>query len=325
MDEDGRLPQPKPAVAACADGDARWHEAYHRHMNRTTFALIVIVLLATGAVTYLVLNAGETGAPPTGSSLVEYANDAPGISFSYPEGYTLTEAERGNGERRLYVISLVRTADLPPPVNGEGPPSIELAFYQNDLDRQTVRRWIENDSRSNFKLSDGATSEVTVDGRGAVAYRWSGLYEGVTTVFLHKDSVVTASGTYLSPDDEIRETYRTVLDSMELDRDDLIVADAPAPNALAASPLTISGRARGFWYFEASFPARLLDGNGKELGVVPVQAQGEWMTTEFVPFSTVLSFVTPTTATGTLLLEKDNPSGLLEHADELRIPVRFRP
>ena len=31
----------------------------------------------------------------------------------------------------------------------------------------------------------------------------------------------------------------------------------------------------------------------------------------------------PATSTGTLVLQKDNPSGLPEHADELRIPVRF--
>jgi len=36
-----------------------------------------------------------------------------------------------------------------------------------------------------------------------------------------------------------------------------------------------------------------------------------------------ITFENPETATGTLVLEKDNPSGLPEHADELRVPVRF--
>ena len=48
------------------------------------------------------------------------------------------------------------------------------------------------------------------------------------------------------------------------------------------------------------------------------------MTTEFVAFTVVLTFSVPITETGTLVLEKDNPSGLLENANELRIPVRFR-
>lgn len=104
----------------------------------------------------------------------------------------------------------------------------------------------------------------------------------------------------------------------------LIRVSSPRPDDLVASPLTVEGEARGYWYFEASFPARLLDGNGKELAVVPAQAQGEWMTTEYVPFKVTLEFAEPDTDVGTLVLEKDNPSGLPEYADELRVPVRFR-
>ena len=103
----------------------------------------------------------------------------------------------------------------------------------------------------------------------------------------------------------------------------LVRLTRPLPNALVESPLVVSGEARGNWYFEASFPIKLYDANGKELTVAVAQAQGEWMTTEFVPFETILTFPNPITPTGTLVLEKDNPSGLPEHADELRIPVRF--
>jgi hypothetical protein len=99
---------------------------------------------------------------------------------------------------------------------------------------------------------------------------------------------------------------------------------APSPGALIASPLTVSGEARGSWYFEASFPIRLVDAAGKELVVVPAQARGEWMTTNFVPFEVQLSFVPPPSPGGFLILQKDNPSGLPEHADSLVIPVRFR-
>ena len=99
----------------------------------------------------------------------------------------------------------------------------------------------------------------------------------------------------------------------------------PHSNDLIKSPVTISGQARGNWYFEASFPVKVLDANGKILGQAPAQAQGEWMTTEFVSFLLNLNFATSTTATGTVILEKDNPSGLPENAAEVRIPVRFRP
>ncbi len=99
----------------------------------------------------------------------------------------------------------------------------------------------------------------------------------------------------------------------------------PLPEGTVKSPLTISGEARGTWYFEASFPIELLDTNGKRLAVMPAQAQGEWMTENFVPFTATLTWAsTSTTATsGVLILHKDNPSGLPEHDEELRIPVKF--
>ncbi|HSE56469.1 MAG TPA: Gmad2 immunoglobulin-like domain-containing protein [Candidatus Paceibacterota bacterium] len=107
-------------------------------------------------------------------------------------------------------------------------------------------------------------------------------------------------------------------------KENLIVVTTPTPNQEITSPVTISGRARGNWYFEASFPIEVLDANGKQLGIAPAQAQGEWMTEEFVPFSLTLPFTKPTTETGTIVLHKDNASGEPQFDDELRIPVRFK-
>jgi len=106
-------------------------------------------------------------------------------------------------------------------------------------------------------------------------------------------------------------------------QNDMIRVSTPLPNAVVGSPLIVRGEARGGWYFEASFPIKILDANGKVLAQAPAQAQGEWMTTNFVPFEGTLTFSKPTTATGTLVLEKDNPSGLPQNAQEVRIPVRF--
>lgn len=106
-------------------------------------------------------------------------------------------------------------------------------------------------------------------------------------------------------------------------KSDLIRVKNVKSGDIIKSPLTVEGEARGYWFFEASFPVRLLDGNGKQIAIGIAQAQSEWMTTEFVPFKTVLTFAAPITPNGTLVLEKDNPSGLPEHADELRISIRF--
>ena len=104
---------------------------------------------------------------------------------------------------------------------------------------------------------------------------------------------------------------------------DRIQVSAPSSGAVVRSPLRIAGEARGNWFFEASFPVLLLDAERRVLALGIAQAQGEWMTQAFVPFSAELVFVAPPTADGTLVLERDNPSGLPEHADRIEVPVRF--
>jgi hypothetical protein len=95
------------------------------------------------------------------------------------------------------------------------------------------------------------------------------------------------------------------------------------PGDIIQSPLTIKGRARGYWFFEASFPVRVQDASGTDLGSDIATAQDEWMTEEFVPFTATVEFSEPAGGFGFVVLQKDNPSGLPEHADEVRVPVRF--
>ena len=107
------------------------------------------------------------------------------------------------------------------------------------------------------------------------------------------------------------------------DKSDLIVVTSQKANDTIQSPITIEGKARGNWYFEASFPVRIVDANGKVLLSSYMEAGSDWMTTEFVPFKKTLTFTKATAPTGEIILEKDNPSGLPEHANELRIPIKF--
>ncbi len=98
---------------------------------------------------------------------------------------------------------------------------------------------------------------------------------------------------------------------------------SPQPNDTVGSPLTVSGQARGTWYFEASFPVRLFDVAMNELAVAPAQAQGDWMTEEFVPFEVTLPAFTTDGQLGYLFLEKDNPSDEIDLSCSIVIPVRF--
>ena len=104
----------------------------------------------------------------------------------------------------------------------------------------------------------------------------------------------------------------------------LIRLTAPLPNATVSSPLTITGEARGYWYFEASFPVVLVDWDGRIIAQGIATAKDEWMTEEFVPFEATLTFVVDKNVysnRGALILQKDNPSGLPEYDDALEIPV----
>jgi hypothetical protein len=104
-----------------------------------------------------------------------------------------------------------------------------------------------------------------------------------------------------------------------------IVITEPDLRNPITSPLTVLGEAPGNWSFEASFPISLLGPSGDSLVQLPAHLKGDWMTESYVPFEAVLDFTPPeSTAKGTLLLRKDNPSGLPENDDQLEIPVTLK-
>lgn len=84
---------------------------------------------------------------------------------------------------------------------------------------------------------------------------------------------------------------------------------------------TVKGEAPGNWYFEASFPIEVLDAAGNSLVQTHAEALSDWMTTEQVPFSADINIDTQYHGPATLVLRKDNPSGLPEHEDSLEIPI----
>ncbi|MCX6717901.1 MAG: hypothetical protein NTU76_04505 [Candidatus Taylorbacteria bacterium] len=90
-----------------------------------------------------------------------------------------------------------------------------------------------------------------------------------------------------------------------------IVVSYPEDNHEVSSPIKISGKARGNWFFEGSFPIKLVDANGNILGTSIATSSEDWMTTEFINFNSELSFEKSTsTRRAVLVLSKDNPSGI---------------
>lgn len=101
---------------------------------------------------------------------------------------------------------------------------------------------------------------------------------------------------------------------------DLIKLDLVRPGVTVLPHFTVTGEARGFWFFEGSFPVEVLDEEGNQLTIAPAQAQGEWMTEDFVRFSVVLD-IGDYSGPATLVLFRDNPSGLPENDASVSIPI----
>ena len=95
---------------------------------------------------------------------------------------------------------------------------------------------------------------------------------------------------------------------------------SPLPGSIVPPNFALTGEARGPWFFEASFPIEIVDPNGTRILMMPVQAGAEWMTTEFVPFSTQVS-VPGYRGPATLILHRDNASGLPEHDARVSFPI----
>jgi hypothetical protein len=120
------------------------------------------------------------------------------------------------------------------------------------------------------------------------------------------------------------QTFTEIIGN-ENELNNLIHLNNPRPNQVISSPLVIQGEARGGWFFEASFPVILTDWDGLIIASGVATAQGDWMTNDFVPFTATLTFKNPTYKNnGSLILKKDNPSGLPENDKALEIPVIFK-
>lgn len=105
------------------------------------------------------------------------------------------------------------------------------------------------------------------------------------------------------------------------DADDIVVS-LPFPGAVVGKEFRVLGEARGWWFFEASFPIELVAYDGTVLASGVATAESDWMTEEFVPFSVDLSvedasFIGP----ATLVLLRDNPSGLPENDASISFPL----
>lgn len=100
-----------------------------------------------------------------------------------------------------------------------------------------------------------------------------------------------------------------------------IVVDTPTPNQTVSGELEVIGKAKGFWFFEASFPLILKDEIGNEVASGIATAAEEWMTTDYVPFIGTIDLTAVTPGQYILELKRDNPSGEPQNDESVSLPV----
>ena len=103
-----------------------------------------------------------------------------------------------------------------------------------------------------------------------------------------------------------------------------VVVTSPKANATVGKTFTVAGEAPGNWYFEAVFPVQVRDKDNNKIGQAQGQAQSDWMTTAQVPFKATITLDTPYSGPATLVLLRDNPSGLPENDDSVSIPITIQ-
>lgn len=104
---------------------------------------------------------------------------------------------------------------------------------------------------------------------------------------------------------------------------DIIVVENPTPGSVTGREFSVMGQARGYWFFEASFPIRVFDMDGNQIALSIGQPVGgaDWMTEEFVPFSADIEIPESFSGLATLVISNDNPSGLPENDRSISFPI----
>lgn len=120
------------------------------------------------------------------------------------------------------------------------------------------------------------------------------------------------------------EVFNGIQKNKNVTTHDLIQITQPLSGEIIDSPLNIEGVARGYWFFEANFSVELRDEHYRQITETYAIAKGQWMTEDWVRFSSRLIFSKPQSQYGYLIFHKANPSGLAEHKMSDTLKIRFQ-
>ncbi|MES2623627.1 MAG: Gmad2 immunoglobulin-like domain-containing protein [Patescibacteria group bacterium] len=104
-----------------------------------------------------------------------------------------------------------------------------------------------------------------------------------------------------------------------------VIIDSPIAGSVVTSPLTVTGKAPGPWFFEATAGLVILNSDKQVVSQARVDAQGDWMVTGLVPFTSTITYPASLKGKGGYIrFLSDNASGIPENQKSFTIPVLFR-
>ena len=182
---------------------------------------IAIALFAVAIALWLSLR--ERALAPIAPALEKtYASSQYRVSFKYPAHYFLEEKDIELSHRIRHQIILTEDTEENKSLRegevraGEGPVSITIDIFQNNLDHQDARSFITGAGDSNYKLGNGLIATTTHGSVEGLEYAWSGLYEGVSFVSATDAFIYMFSVTWLTPQDRIIADYDAILKSVAI-------------------------------------------------------------------------------------------------------------
>ena len=100
-----------------------------------------------------------------------------------------------------------------------------------------------------------------------------------------------------------------------------VIVSSPQPHTSVGATFVVTGKAPGNWFSEATFPIQVKDKDGNVIARTHASAQGEWMTTNLVTFTSTVNIDGTYKGPATLALLRDNPSGLPENDDAVEVSI----
>lgn len=101
------------------------------------------------------------------------------------------------------------------------------------------------------------------------------------------------------------------------------IVTSPASGGTVQKSFSVTGQAPNNWFFEAVFPIEVRNASGTVVATGHANAQTDWMTPGMVAFTANIS-VAQYSGPATLVLKKDNPSGLPQNDGSFSIPITIQ-